>query len=209
MRLALPLVAFALLLAPAPARAQAFGQWTEARALELNGRLGGGYLLLSSHTVGGVGQLRLSLHPGFELGFQGGLQRVNDGGSRTALQLGVDGRGQALARSRGDEVDLAIGGCLGVETADNVTRLLLGPSVVASRAFETSAGPLIPFAGATVMFSRVTAFDAQDGDLSLPLRFGADFSPQIGLHFIGEIQLRISDDHGDTAVFSIGLQSPF
>ena len=199
----------AAVLGPVTARAQAFGQWTEGRTLALNERLGGGYLLLSSHTVGALGQLRISLHPGVDIGFQGGIQRVNEGPSRTALQLGFDGRGQVMAITAGDEVDASIGGCVGVETADNVTRLLVGPSAVASRRFDTTSGPITPYVGVALLFSRRTAFESQSNDISLPMRFGADFQPAVGLHFVGEIQLRASDDFSDSAFFSVGMQTRF
>ena len=84
-------LALAGMLLPATAGAQAFGQFTAAQTLPVNGHLAGGYIQSSSSQLGVLGQLRLSFYPGVDFGFQGGFSRHDyAGGDRTTLSLGTD-----------------------------------------------------------------------------------------------------------------------
>ena len=122
--------------AAAPARAQVFGQFTNAATVPVNGHLFGAYLNASKNVTGGLAQLRLSFYPNLDFGFHGGLSRLDLGpgtGTTTTLRVGADVRWQVAHANQGSAVDIATGGALGVETADHFKVVTLGPSVVASR----------------------------------------------------------------------------
>ena len=116
----------AALLIAVPATAQVFGQLNSAEVLPLNGHQAGFYLNAGDNALGGLAQLRLSLYPGIDFGFQGGLERVTwKGADRTALRLGSDLRVAVAHSGEGFPFDIAVGGGLGVETSDNYHVLTL------------------------------------------------------------------------------------
>jgi len=211
MRSALLALALGALLAPAPAAAFVFGQTTGATPLALNGHLAGGYLLLSQDALGAMGQLRLSLHPEIDFGFQGGLVR-NDVGdaSRTSLRLGVDFKARVAAASEASPFDVALGAALGVDTAEDFTSVALGPMVVVSRDLALASGQtLTPYLGAGLLLSRFDVSDDDRNDVSVPLRLGADWAMNPGLRLVGEVQLNLGDAFRDDVGLLLGVNLPF
>jgi len=206
------LVAAALVTA-GPARAQAFGQYMGAAVIPPDTRLLGAYLHLSDHTAGGLAQLRLSFYPNLDFGFQGGLMRLEPGGgysSRTTLRVGGDLRWQAAASSTRLPVDLAVGASLGIETADQLKVITLGPTVVASRPLGESTSPaLVPYAALSMLFSNRDAFGVNDTDLSLPLRLGLEARMAPEFRLVAELQLSIADRYNDDVAFVTGVNLPF
>jgi len=193
------------------ARAQVFGQYAPADILPVNSRLGGAYLNLSENVVGALGQLRLSFYPNVDFGFQGGLSRIDLGGTKkTTLRLGADVRVGVVKAGANSPVDVAVGGGLGVETSDNYSILKLGPSVVASHTFPfSSKSAVVPYAGAMLSFASVDVGDGSKTDFSLPVRLGAELRAIPGIHLTGEVQLRIGDDFDDHTGFAMGVNLPF
>ena len=204
------LVLTAALVTAPPARAQVFGQYNGATMVPVNGQLFGGYVNASGHVIGGLVQLRLSFYPNLDFGFQGGLSRLDPGGplaSRTTLRVGGDARWHISGAA---PTDLAVGANLGVETADNLKVLSLGPSVVASRTLGGSAGRgVVPYAGLAFLFSSHDAFGVQDSDVSLPLRLGVEARLSPDLRLVAELQLFIADRYNDDVGFSAGVNLPF
>lgn len=203
----------ALLLAafPGVARAQVTGQYTGAEVLPVNGHMFGGYLDVSDHVVGLMAQLRLSFYPGVDFGFQGGPSRIDVGGAtRGTVRLGADVKIAAHRTAPDAPFDLAVGGCLGVETGDNFSLFSVGPTCVASHAFRPGqAGGITPYASASLLFTNVDVGSLSETDLSLPLRFGAEFFAGPLMRIVGEVQLRAGDDFRDKTVFSVGVNAPF
>lgn len=210
--LAAALVAAALVSA-GPARAQAFGQYTGAGVVPVNARMFGAYLHLSEHAAGGLAQLRLSFYPNLDFGFQGGLTRLEPRGgfsARTALRVGGDLRWQATGTSVGIPADLAVGASLGIETADQLKVITLGPSVVVSRPPGGSDGTVvIPFAALSLLFSNRDAFGVEDTDISLPLRLGLEARMAPEFRLVAELQLLIADRYNDDVAFVTGVNLPF
>ncbi|MGH7730343.1 MAG: hypothetical protein ACRENJ_03745 [Candidatus Eiseniibacteriota bacterium] len=205
------LVAVAALVPAGPARAQAFGQYTGATVVPVNGRMFGAYLNLSEHVVGGLAQLRLSFYPGLDFGFHGGLSRLDPGGivsTRTTLRLGGDVRWQLPALTGSFPADLAVGASLGVETADRFKVVTLGPTAVASRQLGDGGG-VVPYGGLALLFSNRDAFGVEDSDISVPLRLGLEARLSPELRLIAEFQLFIADRYNDDVGFVTGLNMPF
>jgi hypothetical protein len=202
----------AALAAATPARAQVFGQFTGATPVAPNGHLFGAYLNVSENVLGGMAQLRLSFYPNLDFGFQGGLTRLDPGtsASLTTLRLGADLRWQVSHAGEGSAMDIAVGGALGVETADNLKVVSLGPSVVASRTMTVGeGGGIVPYAGAALNFSSRDAFGIEDSDLSVPLRLGMEARLTPELRVVAELQLFIADRYNDDVGFATGVNLPF
>lgn len=203
----------AALVAPNPARAQVFGQYTGATVVPPNGHLFGAYLNVSEHVVGGLAQLRLSFYPNLDFGFHGGLSRIDPGGgagTRTTLRIGSDLRWQLVGLAPSFPADMAIGASLGVETSDGYKVITLGPSVVASRMMGAEGGTrFIPYAGLALNFSSRDAFGVQDSDISLPLRLGLEARLAPEFRLIAEMQLFITDRYNDDIGFVTGVNLPF
>ena len=217
MKNALPAAVLAAALVPAcPAGAQVYGQFTGAPLVPLNGHLFGTYFTASKDVIGGLAQLRLSFHPRVDFGFQGGLTRLDPGGGaapRTTLRMGGDVRwrvsevGPAPPTAR---ADVSAGASLGVETADQLKVISLGPSIVASRTLG-GAGErgFIPYAGLALLFSSRDAFGVEDTDISLPLRLGVDARIAPELRIVAELQLFIADRYNDDVGLAAGVNLPF
>ena len=207
------MLAIAALLPAGPARAQAFGQYTSATVVQPLGHVFGAYLNVSEHVVGGLAQLRLSFYPNLDFGFQGGLSRLDPGGTvgtRTTLRVGGDLRWQLAGLAATFPADVAVGASLAVETADRFKVVTLGPSVVASRALGgTGGGGFVPYAGLALLFNSRDAFGVQDSDISLPLRLGIEARPAPEFHLIAELQLFIADRYNDDIGFVTGVNLPF
>ena len=197
--------------AATPARAQVFGQFTGAATVPSNGHLFGAYLNASENVLGGLAQLRLSFYPNVDFGFHGGLTRLEPGGGSgnlTTLRVGGDVRWQVAHAAEGSAVDVAVGGALGVETADDLKVVSLGPSVVASRTLGEGRG-LVPYAGLAVLFSSRDAFGVEDSDVSVPLRLGMEARLAPELRIIAELQLFVADHYSDDVGFATGVNLPF
>ena len=199
----------AALFPSASAHAQAYGQYTGAETVVMGGHLVGGYVQVSEGFLGLSGQLRLSFYPNIDFGFQGGLTRTDTapGGEVTTLRVGTDIKFQ-VAKSR--EVDMALGGALGVETGDNVHLLTVGPTFTVSRAFGNSAGAgVTPYAGVGLLFTNADILDQQSSDMAIPFRFGAEFRLSQEIRLLGELQLRASDPYTDGMAIVTGVNLPF
>jgi hypothetical protein len=207
------MLAIAALLPVAPARAQVFGQYTGATVTPVDGHVFGAYLNVSSSVVGGLSQLRLSLYPKIDFGFQGGLSRLEPGGSysnRTTLRVGGDVRWQLASLTGSFPADLAIGAGLGVETSDQYKVITLGPSMVMSRTMGgADGGGYIPYAGLGLNFVSRDAFGVEDTDFSMPLRLGLVSRLTPECHLVTELQLFIVDRFNDNVGFSAGVNLPF
>jgi opacity protein-like surface antigen len=201
----------AALFAAIPATAQVFGQLTSAEILPLNGHQAGFYLSASDNTLGGLAQLRLSLYPGIDFGFQGGLQRVTwQGADRTTLRLGGDLRAAIAHSGEGFPFDIAAGGALGVETSDNYHVLTLMPSGVVSRSYGVGQnGSIAPYLGLGISFANVDAGAIRQTFLSVPLRLGANFHVMPGLSLSAEMHLPIGDGFNDSFGVVTGVNMPF
>ena len=199
------------LLGATTAHAQVFGQFGGAEPLPLNGHLGGAYLRLSGSDLSLLGQLRLSLYPNVDFGFQGGFSRVDVGGvNRTSIKLGTDFKTQVAKHSESFPVDLSLGAALGIDTAEDFTVTSIGPTAQLSRRVELSNGQvLVPYGGLSMMFARATAGGNNATDLSFPLRGGVSYELQPGFVLLSELQLSLSDKVNDDLLFTIGVNFPF
>jgi hypothetical protein len=207
-RFRIGLLIVAVCLAPRPAGAQAYGQFTGAECVPMGGHLFGGYVEASSNTLGLLAQLRLSFYPHVDFGFLGGLTRTDIGdGNVTTLRLGTDLKCQVV---HAGPADLSLGGALGVETGDNIHLLTVGPTVVASRAYgpPTGAG-ITPYAGLGLLFTNAEIHKHESTDFSIPFRFGAEFRLAPEVRLMAELQLRASDEINDDVYFVTGVNLPF
>ena len=201
----------AALLNPVSATAQVFGQLNSAEVLALNGHQAGFYLDAGDNTLGGLAQLRLSLYPGIDFGFQGGLARVTwQGADRTTLRLGSDLRAAIAHSGEGFPFDIAVGGGLGVETSDNYHVLTLMPSAVMSHSYGVGQnGSISPYLGLGISFANVDAGTTQQTFLSLPLRLGAEFHVMPGMSLSAEMRIPIGDGFNDSFGLITGVNLPF
>ncbi len=207
-------VCFALavvLAVPAVSSGQAFGQFTGAQTLEVNGRLAGGYLQSSSNVLGLLAQLRLSFYPGIDFGFQGGFARQSfKGGDRTTLRLGTDLKYQIVQPTTEYPYSIALDGALGVESGDHWNVISVGPNVVGSRAFPGNGDlSFTPFVSAGLLFTNINVASLNESDVSVPLRIGSELRLNPSITLTGELQLRLSDDFNDDVGFSVGVSSLF
>ena len=196
-----------------PARAQVFGQFTDAVTVPMNGHVFGAYLNASENVTGGLAQLRLSFYPNIDFGFHGGLTRLDPGNAPdklTTLRLGADVRWQVAQASQGSAMDVAVGGALGVETAANYKVISLGPSVVTSRRLGGGGhGGIVPYAGLALHFSSRDAFAKEDSYISVPLRLGMEAWVAPEVRIVAELQLFVSDPYTDDVGFAAGVNLPF
>lgn len=193
------------------ARAQVFGQLSPAQPIDLNTRLGGGFLSFTKSESELLGQLRMSFHPGVDFGFQGGLSRVSVANvNRTSVQLGGDVKAMLVRSGAASPIDLSIGGAIGIASADDFTVLSVGPSLVASRRFvvDTNAS-LTPFASALVLFSRSDLAAGNKTDVAVPLRFGLEYTPMPDFRLLGALQVGVSDEIRDDLKLTLGANFPF
>jgi hypothetical protein len=198
--------------AAAPARAQVFGQFSGAETVPTNGHVFGAYLNASDNVVGGLAQLRLSFYPNVDFGFQGGLTRLDPGGTSadlTTLRLGGDLRWQVEHHAQGAAMDVAVGAVLGVEVADNLKNISVGPTVVASRNLGVGSGGIVPYAGMGLLFISRDAFGVKDSDISVPLRLGMEARLTQDFRIVAELQLFVADRYNDDVGFATGVNLPF
>jgi len=193
-----------------PARAQVFGTLSPADPVPVNGHSFGGYLDASDHTVGLLTQLRLSFYPNVDFGFQGGLSRIEVGGSdQTNLRLGGDVRFCVAHVNESMPVDLSVGGALGIQHTSDFNIVSLGPTVVASRALDVGGSSIVPYAGLAVLFNSANLDSGDKTDVSVPLRFGSEFRVSSELRIMAELQLLLEDEFSDDIVFVTGVNLPF
>jgi hypothetical protein len=198
--------------AAAPARAQVFGQFTGAETVPANGHVFGAYLTASENVIGGLAQLRLSFYPNVDFGFHGGLTRLEPGGitsNLTTLRVGADLRWQLAHAAQGSRMDMALGGALGIETADDLKVISVGPTLVVSRTFGAGGGGVVPYGSVGLMFVSRDAFGFEDSDLSLPLRLGLEARLVPELRIVAELQLYVTDRYNDDVGFATGVNLPF
>jgi hypothetical protein len=193
------------------AGAQVSGQYSGAEVLSPNDHLFGAYLDVSDHVVGLIAQLRLSFYPGVDFGFQGGPARIDVGGStKGTVRLGSDLKISLRHAGADLPVDVALGGCIGVETGDNFSLFSVGPTVVASRSFRPGQpGGATPYGSLSLLFTNIDVGSLSETDLALPLRLGVEFNVNPTLRLVGEMMYRAGDDFRDKTVFSVGVNAPF
>jgi hypothetical protein len=210
-RLIAPCAALLLLACAQSATAQVFGQFTGAVPVGVNNRLFGGYGLFAHHQAEGLAQLRLSFYPGVDFGFHGGLMHVTlSGHSRTAVELGGDVKSLVAKRSETFPVDLALGGAIGVSSAEDFNLMSVGPTVVASRALPLrGSAELTPYAGAALLYSRLDIAGFSTTDVSLPVRAGLEYRPNPDVRLVLELQLPLSDPVHTDPKLVLGANFPF
>ena len=203
------LAALTLATSAAPARSQVHGAFSEATVVPVNARLGGAYLGFDKSSATLSGQLRLSFYPNLDFGFQGGLSRIDvNNNTRTSVRLGGDFRGQLAKQGEAFPLSVALGGAIGVESADNFTILSVGPQLTVSRTLG-STGRWIGYGNASLLISRFDVDNASNNDTSLPLRFGVEFHPNPDLRLLAEAQLAVSDEVRDDMAITFGVLFPF
>lgn len=203
--------ALLLLACARPALAQVQGQFGGATPVAVDHRLFGLYGGFSSHQSDLLGQLRLSFYPGIDFGFLGGIQHLNAAGhTRTVVQLGGDLKTQVAHRSDTFPVDIALGGALGIGSADNFNLFTMGPLVVASRTHTLRGGAeLIPYGGAALLYTRTDIGGTSSTDASLHVRVGLEAKPNPDFRLILELQAPLSDPVDRHAKLLLGANFPF
>jgi hypothetical protein len=198
------------LLAPM-ARAQVYGQYAGAQPLGINARLFGAYASFTKSESELLAQLRLSFYPNVDFGFQGGLARVSVlDRTRTSVKIGGDFKGLVAKRSDTMPVDLSLGAAIGVSSAEDFNLLSVGPQVIASRMFGSAGrANLTAYAGAILLFTRSDLDNTNDTDVSMPLRFGAEFAPNVDVRLVAEVQVAVSDQINDDVKLTLGANLPF
>lgn len=203
------LAALTLATCATPVHAQVHGAFSEATVVPVNARLGGAYLGFDKSSATLSGQLRLSFYPNLDFGFQGGLSRIDvHNNTRTSVRLGGDFRGQLAKQGEAFPLNVALGGAIGVESADNFTILSVGPQLTVSRALG-STGRWVGYANASLLISRFDVDNGSNNDTSLPLRFGMEFHPNPDLRLLAEAQLAVSDEVRDDMTITFGVLFPF
>jgi hypothetical protein len=208
--LLLTALAAGMLLAGA-AGAQVFGQYSGAQPLGMNARLFGAYASFTKSESELLAQLRLSFYPNVDFGFQGGLSRVSiSDRSRTAVKIGGDFKGLVAKRTESMPFDLSLGAAIGVSSAEDFNLLSVGPQFVASRTYGSGPRPtLTAYFGALLLFTRSDLDNSNNTDVSVPLRFGAEFAANADVRLVAELQVAASDQINDDLKLSLGASFPF
>ena len=177
----------------------------------MNSHLAGAYLSFTGSEAALLGQLRLSFYPNVDFGFQGGLGRVDVArDTRTSVKLGGDLKGLVMRHNETNPLDLSLGAAIGIETAEDFTLLGVGPGIVASRQVVlANQQVLVPYVGVSLLFSRIDQKGVNLTDVSLPLRFGAEYRANAGVSLVGEVGVAVSDAIRDDLKFTLGANFPF
>ncbi len=193
------------------ADAQVFGQYGGAVPLGMNARLFGAYAGFSKSESELQSQLRLSFYPNVDFGFQGGLSRVSvNDHSRTSVKIGGDFKGLVAKQTETRPFALSLGAAIGVNSAEDFNVLSVGPSAVASHAFDAGPSPrFTAYAGAMVLFTRSDLDNGNDTDVSVPLRFGGEYAPNPDIRLVLELQVAASDQINDDLKLVLGANFPF
>lgn len=198
-------------LAATGAGAQVFGQYSGATPLAMDTRVFGAYASFTKSESELLTQLRLSFYPNVDFGFQGGLSRVSVmNRSRTSVKVGGDFKGFVVRRGAGAPFDLSLGAALGVSSAEDFNLLSIGPQALLSRTFGSSGrANVTPYAGALLLFTRSDLDNANDTDVSVPLRFGAEYAPNQDIRLVVELGVAVSDRINDDLKLTVGANFPF
>lgn len=193
------------------AGAQVFGQYAGAQPIGINARLFGTYVSFTKSESELLAQLRLSFYPNVDFGFQGGLSRVSVlDRSRTAVKVGGDFKGLVARRTESMPLDLSLGAAIGVSSAEDFNLLSVGPQIVVSRTFGSSPrATFTAYAGAMLLFTRSDLDNANDNDVSAPLRFGGEYAPNADVRLVAELQVAVSDQINDDLKLTLGASFPF
>ena len=194
-----------------PAQAQVYGQFTGAVPVAVDHRLFGLYGGFSNHQSDLLGQLRMSFYPGVDFGFLGGISHLNAAGhTRTVIHLGGDLKAQVARRTDTFPVDIALGGTLGLGSADNFNLLSVGPLAVASQTHTLRGGAeLVPYGGLALLFTRSDISGVSSTDAALHLRLGLEARPNPDVRFVLEVQEPMSDPVDRHAKLVVGANFPF
>ena len=203
-------LAVSLALLPRVSAAQVFGQYASAEPVAVNGRMFGVYLHTSDTVLGAMGQLRLSIYPGVDFGFQGGLARLNlDRGDRTTVRFGTDVKAEIVHAGEANPFAAAIDGAIGVETSDEVSVLTLAPGAVVSRSYALGGSShVVPYVGAQLAFARGSVQGSDRNDFSLRGRLGAELDTPAA-RFVFELQILPRDDLDGNYQVVVGANLPF
>ena len=207
----LALIAAPALLFPLRSHAQTFGMFTGGSVLPMNGKALTGAIEFSGDLFAPMGQLRLSFQPNMDFGFQGGLGFYNfDGNDQTSVRLGADFKAKVASQDAEFAVDIVLGAGIGIENADDLNVLRIGPSVVASRAIGSLEDPKArPFIGAQILFERDDIGDENESGIMVPFHLGSEFRLGQGLKLCGEFQFRVGNEFGDDWAFTTGITTDF
>ena len=207
----LALITAPALLFPLRSHAQTFGLFTGGSVVPMEGHTLGGAVEFSGDLFAPMGQIRLSFQPGMDFGFQGGLGFYDfEGNSTTSVRLGADFKARVATQDAEFAVDVVLGAGIGIENADDLNVLRVGPSVVVSRAIGSLEDPKArPFAGLQFLFERDDVGDESESGLMVPFHFGSELRLTQGLRFCGEIQYRFGNDFGDDWAFTTGITTDF
>jgi hypothetical protein len=201
-----------IVIVPAAAHAQVFGQFSGGSILPMGKNEIGGYLELSDNLIGVLGQVRSSFQEKTDFGFQGGVGIYDRSGNNvTAVRLGADFRMLARPRDERVKVDLVFGAGIGVETGDKLNILRLGPSLIAG--WPTGGTPeaprFRPFGGIELLFNREQVEDENRSGLTMPVHLGTEWTVATGVKLYGELQWRVGNEFGDQTAISTGITSTF
>jgi hypothetical protein len=193
------------------ASAQVFGQYGGAQPIPVNTRLFGVYTGFTKSESELLSQLRLSFYPGVDFGFQGGLSRVSvNDNNRTAVKIGGDFKALVMKQGEAHFLDLSLGAALGISSAEDFNLLSLGPQAIASHEFrQGSKATFTAYTGAALLFTRADLNNGNDDDVSMPLRFGAEYRPTPDMRFLVELQVAASDQINDDLKLILGANFPF
>jgi hypothetical protein len=193
------------------ATAQVFGQYGGAQPIGVNSHLFGVYTGFTNSESELMTHLRLSFYPNVDFGFQGGLSRVSvDDNNRTAVKLGGDFKALVLKQGPSRWLDLSLGAALGMSSAEDFNILGLGPQAAASHTFHPGGNSnLTAYTGAVLLFTRSDLNNSNDTDVSMPVRFGAEYAPKPDFRFIAELQVAVSDQINDDLKLILGANFPF
>lgn len=210
-RLLASCAALLLLACARPALAQVQGQFGGARPVAVDKRLFGLYGGFSSHQSDLIGQLRLCFYPNIDFGFQGGISHLNAAGhTRTVVHVGGDLKTLVAKESATFPVDIALGGALGIGSADQFNLFTMGPLAVASRTREFgSNGEVTPYGGLALLYTRSDINGTSSTDASLHLRLGLEVKPNPDFSLVFELQAPLSDPVDRHAKLVLGANFPF
>ena len=210
-RLSASIAALLLLACVRPATAQVYGQFTGAVPVAVDHRLFGAYGGFSTKQSDLLAQLRMSFYPGVDFGFQGGLSHLNASGhTRTVVHMGADLKTQVAHHGDTFPVDIALGGTLGVNSADAFNQFVMGPLAVASATRTLHGGAeMVPYGGVALLYTRSDINSVSGTDVSLQLRAGLEARPNPDFRIVLELQEPMSDPVDRHPKLVLGANFPF
>jgi hypothetical protein len=195
---------------PAMAWSGMFAQLGGAKPLAMNTHAVGGFVYSSDDQFGLQGDLRMSIYPGVDFGFLGGVSRLSTpAGDRGIFRFGTDVQAE-IGTGGSFPLDIGVGGSLGIEIGDDFLVLGIGPELRLSREFPMgSSGTITPYGGVLLAFNRVDVAGTDEVEITTPFRLGADLTTGTGLGFLMEFQLTELHSFADDFLFSAGARMPF